>query len=115
MTKELAGLWREFDKLFDVFNEALVGSRYPKRDYLVKDEGGYIYALEVPGRTKEQVKVEVVDNKLTITVLTGNYRKREFPLSRVDQTRISAKVENGLLTVKLPLKTDTDSRVITVE
>lgn len=121
-----------FDKLFDeVFSNAFpdftkefgVGffekQSYPKVDVVDNPDSIEIVA-EIPGLTKDEVSVEIVDNLLIISgqkmknvekddgrtyirkELKHSSFKRTFALSDLfDKETPEAKFENGLLTVKI--------------
>ncbi len=87
-----------------------------------ENETTHSIELAVPGLKKEDIKIELKDNKLTISAnvkkeeTTENERsvrkefsyhsfKRSFNLPKlVDTEKIEAKNENGLLTVLIPKK-----------
>lgn len=81
-----------------------------------ENEQGYFLELSVPGYSKEQFKVSSKDDKLTIKADVEekeetNYKRREFSVTafeksyylpdNVDLDNISAKYNNGILTVEL--------------
>ena len=84
--------------------------------YETKD--GYVLEIEMPGVNKDGLEVSVETNELTLigrraeSTLTAEpvYResrdltfKRAFDLDpSIDTTKISAKIENGLVTLTLP-------------
>ncbi len=90
----------------------------PQAD-IFETENDLTVVLEMPGVAKEQVSVDLADNRLTIEgkidfskymdlepVYTeyniGHYR-RSFELSnQVDQDKISAEMNDGVLTLLLP-------------
>ena len=91
---------------------------------------GITVTAEVPGCTREGVNVTLEKNILSITAhadneLAGGVRsgkdealrfERSFRIGRdLDQERISARVENGVLTVQLPRKESEKPRRIAVE
>lgn len=87
-----------------------------------ENETSHVIELAVPGVKKEDIKIELADNKLTISAdvtkeeTTENEKsvrkefsyhsfKRSFNLPKlVDTEKIEAKNENGLLTVLIPKK-----------
>jgi len=86
--------------------------------YETKDE--YVFKVEVPGMKKEDVKVEVKDDNLWISgerreekeIKKDDYHRvesrigkfsRSFRLpSGIDQEKIKASMENGILELKVP-------------
>ena len=81
----------------------------PAADIIVSEKNAVI-SLEVPGANSQTVKVEVKDQILSMEALSSlTYHgmqllyKRSFQLSNaVDVENISAKTQDGVLTVTLP-------------
>ena len=84
---------------------------------VINNEGTYMVSLAIPGVSKEDVSIHIEKNKLTIKseveentetkfrLREFNYAKfeRAFTLSDdVDTDNISAKFENGILTISIP-------------
>ena len=88
-----------------------------------EDENGYVVELAAPGGKKEDFNVQIdAEGDLKINLETKNetneentnthYLRREFSYSKFEQTlilpedvekeKISAKVENGILTIDIP-------------
>ena len=88
----------------------------------IKDTGKeYVLETEIPGVNKEDIGIEIDENKLVISVekkedkeeKKENYIRKErrnfsmtrsFSLDNVDSEKVSAKYENGLLILNLPKK-----------
>lgn len=105
---------------------------FPVRMDLVKDEDGFKIVAEVPGMDKDQIKIMVENDVLTISgerkrngeekrdVLRserfyGNFT-RSFSLpENIDKSGISADYSNGLLEVTLPLKPEEKPKQIDVK
>jgi len=85
--------------------------------YETKDD--YFLSAQMPGVKKEDVKIKLEDGNLVImgridydTILshkyalketeTGNYYRRFKISDSVDESRVDAKLDNGILNVKLP-------------
>lgn len=81
-----------------------------------EDENGYFLELSVPGYSKEQFKISSKDDQLIIKAEVEEkeettYKRREFSVSafeksyylpdNVDLDNISAKYNNGVLTIEL--------------
>ena len=89
---------------------------------VMENENGYELELAAPGMTKEDFKVRLNDNGDLVIDMDhktnkeekkdGRYLRREFHYGKFEQTmllpddaereQISAKVENGILTVEIP-------------
>jgi len=98
---------------------------------VVEVEGGWKVRLELPGVSREAVKVEVKENLLTVSgdkpdpyAEAKGYRRAEpgygsfartFRLSQaIDRDRIEAKFENGVLEVALQPRPEVGSRSIEI-
>lgn len=130
MTRESRDLARSFDRLFDdAFGSLLPGTpaargemaaRSPALDVAESDRA-YTVKLDMPGVKKEDVKVTVDGNRVSVTAQTETreekkegdrviYRERSMAsYSRsftlpvdVDQAGAAAKLEHGVLTLELP-------------
>lgn len=104
------------------FSEAMTAANAFGTD--VTDEGDfYQLTADLPGFKKEDISIDVEDGMLTIKAerneeneekdKKGRYLRRErsygsyqrsFDLSDVDDDRITAKYEDGVLTLELPKK-----------
>ncbi|MFW5882918.1 MAG: Hsp20/alpha crystallin family protein [Verrucomicrobiota bacterium] len=99
-----------FNRMFPAFGRATPSQ--PAGADLYETPEGYAVRLELPGVNKEDIAVEVADDTLTIRVAQERKEKDDRQVSRferslsipggVDAARISARSENGLLTVELP-------------
>ena len=92
---------------------------------------GYLLEAEMPGVNKDGLEITLEGNELTITghradeTITGSpiYResrqadyRRVFELDPVvDTTKITAKIDQGLLTLTLPKQEQVKPRRITIE
>ncbi len=112
--------------------ESTIAARYymPTTD-IYETNDALTVVMEMPGVEKNNVDVDVEQDILTIEgkldlgsyeglepVYTeynvGSYRRRFTLSSKIDQAKISAKLEDGLLTVVLPKADDAKSRVVPV-
>jgi len=96
---------------------------------IVETKEGYVLEAEMPGVTKDGLDIRMEDNVLTIVgrrgpVPTGNpiYResrtadfRRVFELDpSIESSKISARVDQGILTLNLPKAERVKPRKITV-
>ena len=103
-----------FDDFNSFFDEVL--GKDMKTKILEKDDA-YVLTSEIPGVAKENIKIDVADNNLTISVSKKNNKEtkekknylvkeiseasynRTFYLENMDEDNISAKMDNGILTI----------------
>lgn len=132
--RNLNSLQNEIDRVFDRFfpsrdtEEDTSSSRQavwrPRMD-LAETEEAYRIDLDMPGMTKDDLKISYQDNQLVVSGERESDRKEEneefvrversfghfrrsFTLPRtVDEDNISATYDNGVLTITVP-KTDTE-------
>lgn len=94
---------------------------------LYEDEGHYYARLELPGVKKEDLSVELHDHQLTIScerkktedqpeksTETTVYKRVVTVPDGVEADRVSAKLEDGILTVTLPKSAGKKPRQISV-
>lgn len=104
--------------VFDDFDEFLNDTlgKDLKTNILEQDDK-YVLTSEIPGVSKENVKIDVADNTITISVskkntTTNNEKKnylvkeisesnvsRSFYLDNMDENNITAKMDNGILNI----------------
>lgn len=114
----------DIDRVFEnFFNDSVFPSYYKQSGLMkvdIKDDGdSYLLEAELPGIKKENINIDVEDGNLTISVnqdeqteeKNDNYicrerracsMRRSFSLDSIDTEKISAKMDNGLLTLRLP-------------
>ena len=89
-----------------------------------KDENGYTLEVEVPGFKKEEISVSYEKEILTVSATkevseeqaknylsyeSVNSQSRKYSFANIDENAITAKYENGVLTVNLPVKKELES------
>lgn len=83
---------------------------YTKDEYYVtSDEKQWTIEIPLPGISKENLKIDIEDNMLTVQALptvkskaVKAVKKSWYVDESIDATAIVAKLENGLLTISLP-------------
>lgn len=89
-------------------------------------ENDYQVMMAVPGYSKEEIKIKVDGNELTISsdkksAKSENYLRKEFALGKFERTfelpkgvvgdNISAGYNNGILTVTIPKKEKVEIKI----
>ena len=131
--------WMDLDDMFDnmvdymfnnIFNEKGYNllAHSPMKVDIKEYEDKYLLEAELPGVNKEDINVEIRDDILTIWVERKeeikeereNYIRRErrygslrrsFPVDDVEQDKIEARFENGILYLDLPKRKDARDKV----
>ena len=127
------------DSLFeDFFNDSIFPSFYANSREMKVDiketENEFIVEAELPGLEKQDVKIEVDDDRLTISANKqeivdeekDNYIRKErrsssmsrsFRIENVDRENVRAKFTNGILSINLPklAQTQIAKKEITIE
>jgi HSP20 family protein len=123
----------DIDRIFEnFFNDAIFPSFYNRSGLMRVDvsenEKAYVLEAELPGISKDQVNIEINDDRLTISVdqdendevKDENYIRRErrrcsmtrsFSIDNIDTEKISAKMDNGILKLELPKREPTKKAV----
>jgi HSP20 family protein len=103
--------------IFDEFND-LFGNVLEKdmKTNIMENADNYQVTSEIPGVSKENIKIDVADNTLTIRVnkkkknkdekknylvkeISESSLSRSFYLDEMDENNITAKMDNGILTI----------------
>lgn len=103
-----------------------IGSLFPDTwgsdDRWDETDSCYIYQLNLPGYRKEEVKVNLINNKLSISAISkrnGNekrfYREVYLADNVIDISKGTAKLEDGVLSVVFPKTERAKGREIKVE
>lgn len=123
VVSEMSQLQREMNRLFDSFfrggatDDGSYGTFWIPAVDIVEQDDAYVVEAELPGLTKDDVKISVQGNILTIRggkktsheEKSRNYHRSEprllagFTLpSYVKTDKIDAQYRNGILTINLP-------------
>lgn len=117
------------------FNDFKVNTKTDFRPVIdiSEDKDSYILTAELPGVSKENIKIEVKDNQLTLSGKkekcidggNGNYQytesscgsfSRSFQLPKnVTSDSISAKHDNGVLTLIIPKPKQDTAKTISIK
>ena len=110
-------------QLFEDFLPAVAARSNPSAD-LFEDTDHYYVRFEIPGIKKEAVKIELHDRviqisaerrvKTGVTEATKIFSRAVALPDTVQETGISAKLEDGILTVTLPKQESRKPKVIAV-
>jgi len=108
--------------LFNVFGDFFNNGEMPVNTFktdIREEEGKYVLEAEMPGFSKDDVKIDIEGDYLTLSAerksekeeTKGGYIRRErsygsfkrsFNIEDVDADNISAKYDNGVLLLDLP-------------
>lgn len=134
--RELEQMQRNMDRLFEdltpLRSQTLTSQFSPSCD-VSEDKNNYYLQFDLPGIKKDQVKVELEGNVLSVSAerkeekerkegrrqfiseaFYGSY-ERSFSLpNNVDETKIDAKYEDGVLFLTVPKNGQTQSKKISV-
>jgi len=114
-------LWNSF------FNNVREHSEIGVRTDVKEIDDKYIIDAELPGMNKDNIKVEMEDNYLTITANNENYEEEEsegyirrerrkgsyhrsFYIENIKEDEVEAEYNNGILEISLPKKEVTVTR-----
>lgn len=123
--RDFSQMQESFDRLFDELasmkrRNGLTELNFSPSCEISEEGSNYVLKFDIPGVTKNQVKVEVDNDQLTIRAERKEEKKsetrkkylselyygsytRSFTLpGPVDEKKIDAKFENGVLTVTIP-------------
>ena len=83
--------------------------------HCIKEDKNWVLEIAIPGLTKEDLKVKMIKGELSIAssnednVWLGTFDKRFTLPEEVNTKKIKAKVENGVLSLNLPIKEETEN------
>ena len=86
---------------------------YPVKAYVQENENEVIVDIAVPGYQKDQLSIEYHDKVLSVSGSVEEKSENRFGLKsfkktlrlsdKVDATQLNASLENGILSIKIPL------------
>ena len=100
--------WDDFDNFF---------TKPSKGWHCIKEDDKWTLEIAIPGLVKEDLKVKMIKGELSIisenedNVWLGSFDKRFTLPQDVNTKKIKAKVENGVLTLALLIKEDTENNI----
>jgi HSP20 family protein len=137
-SNQMRSAYDTFDSFFDDFFRTglnrVQSASFPLD--VEKQENQYLVTAEVPGMTRDNIDLDVEDGVLTISIHQEEeksneddqdkkyvYRERQVQnavrkvsLENVDEDHISAKLEDGLLKITLPIAPEvSNKKAITIE
>lgn len=123
-----------FDMMDSFFNNSFIERSYPKKmsTDIKQTDNEYVIEAELPGYDKNDIKLELKNNYMTISAgkeeeneeeKNGYIRKerrsgqvcRSFYVEGINQDEINAKYENGVLSITLPKKQKEEEVLNTIE
>lgn len=134
--RELAQMQRSMERLFEdltpLQNE--LSASFNPRCEVTDDKNNYYLKFDLPGMTKDQIKVELNNNVLTVSaerkeeketkepkkqyvseLFYGSY-VRSFTLPNdIDEKKVDAKYEEGVLKLTIPKNGKTQAKQIAIQ
>lgn len=133
-----SGLWDLQETVSEMVDSALrglapAGGRFPRHDLVRLPGGGYRITFDLPGVKKADLEVTTVGDELTVS---GERRRPELPEGAevlrsergfgrfrravrmppdVDAGAVRARLEDGVLEIALPRRSDSKAQTIEVE
>lgn len=135
----ISDLNREMNRLFDSFfrgevaDDGTIGSTWSPAVDILEKEDSYVLEAELPGLKKEDVKISVQDNILTLRGEKKDERKesrkgylrmetgygsfmRSFTLpTTINTSKIEAEFKDGVLKISVPKAEEAKERLIEVK
>ncbi len=113
--------FKDMDDFFEAWNRSPATQKWDPVTHFEENEAHFTLSLDVPGIKKNEMKLEVTGQILSISgeskreKITRTF-KRSFTLPEtVDATKIEAKFEDGVLDLKLPKMEAAKSRLIEIQ
>lgn len=123
---DLAALRKEMARMLEAFAGVIKDAGGPADVDVDEDEDGWTVTARLPGLAPEEVLVEVDQRDLRIRprigegehAATAHRTTFDYRLTlpgEVDQDRVDATMDHGLLTIRLPRLTRPGRRTITIQ
>ncbi len=136
--REFTQIQDSFDRLFNNFmdlkkTEGLQPLSFSPSCEIVEDDKSYSLKFDIPGVSKDQVKLEIDKDRLTVRAERKEEKKsetkkkylsemyygsyvRSFTLpTTIDEKAVEAKFENGVLTVTIPKTESVKAKQIAIQ
>lgn len=113
-TRSYAPALRAFDRSFERFVADALGERSARAGTAQQDDGTWTITLDVPGVTREQLVIGIDANVVSISTVADAPRqyKAAYELPQdIDAAASEARLENGVLTLKLAKKAPVSTAV----
>jgi HSP20 family protein len=112
-------IFNAVDDMFEFVNHN--SSTYSKTD-LRQDENGYAIDILLPGFSKEEVTVRTEGKNLIVEASTerklpkflNSSMKKTFQVDNLDSESVTAKLENGVLTIEFSTEAKKNARSISI-
>jgi HSP20 family protein len=119
-----------FDDAFDF--PAIHNNNFMKAD-ITKKDGDYLFEIDIPGFNKEDINIDYNKGYLTVKVKKeenndeGNNKEyirrerfygeyeRSFYVGDIDDSKINATYENGILNITVPMESEKEKNKRTIE
>jgi HSP20 family molecular chaperone IbpA len=102
-----------FNQTFERFNPS---PEFTIPTEVTKDEAGYHVHLQLPGITKDQVKVQLEKDQITVTVSDKKETVKSIGITpTIDSPKITCSMDLGILIIDLPFKEEHVIRKRTIE
>lgn len=102
------------------FTSVIDFNGYRHRFY--KEDNSLLLEIGLPGFVKEDVSIEIEDGKLKVSFEADGTEfwkqsfKKSFALyNQINEAKVSATMENGLLKVDLPLANESKARTVNIK
>jgi HSP20 family protein len=130
--REMDRMRKEMDGLFSNYGRATGATTYPLVNVYDGKEN-IVVTAELPGMSRDKVHITFADGTLTLTGKreplasvkamtavrqersTGEFEKTVRIPTKVEQEKISALFENGIMTITLPKSEEAKPKTITIE
>jgi HSP20 family protein len=110
-----------FDNFDRMFSDMLEPVRQTSPYEVSETENAFLLSIDAPGMKKEDVKIEVTGNTLTISGERRNKKSygkfaRSFTLpDSIDSSKIEANFEDGVLEIAIPKSEQAKPRTIEIQ